>query len=90
MGLQRQHKRIKCKSKCILMEPNGDTHEALVEDMSFGGALIKVNTGVPNCLQVDDLCSLMLCSPTDPCPTKISCRVVRHDSVKIGVRFLTK
>lgn len=89
MGSQRQYIRVKCDSECILMELDGNTYEALLEDISLGGALITVNDGVPDGLQVGDVCNLMLCCNSDSCPTKHSCRVVRHDSVSMGVRFLT-
>ncbi len=71
------------------MEIDGNTFEALLEDISLGGAFIKVNDGVPESLQVGDVCSLTLCYNSDSSPGKHSCRVVRHDSVSIGVRFLT-
>jgi c-di-GMP-binding flagellar brake protein YcgR len=89
MGSQRQYIRINGNSECILMELDGDTYEALLEDISLGGALIKVNNGVPKSLQIGDECNLMLCHNPDLCPSKLSCRVVRHDSDCIGIRFLT-
>lgn len=89
MGSQRQYIRVKDDSKCILMELDGSTYEALLEDISLGGALIKVSNGVPKSLNVGDKCNLMLCSNPDVCPSKLSCRVVRHDSVNMGIRFLS-
>lgn len=89
MGSNRQYIRIKCDSQCILMETDGSAYQALLEDISLGGALIKVSDGVPNKLQVGDVCNLMLCHNPDSCPVKHSCRVVRMDSVNMGVRFLT-
>ena len=89
MGSQRQYTRVDCDSESILMEIDGDTYDALLEDLSLGGALVRVNDGVPGSVQVGDVCNLMLCNNPDVCPIKHSCRVVRHDSVKLGVRFLT-
>jgi c-di-GMP-binding flagellar brake protein YcgR len=89
MGSRRQYTRFDCDSECIQMEIHGDTYDVLLEDLSLGGALVKVSNGVPNSLQVGDMCNLMLCRNPDSCPLKHSCRVVRHDSVSMGVRFLT-
>ena len=52
MGSQRQYIRINGNSECILMELDVNTYEASLEDLSIGGALVKVSDGVPNSLQV--------------------------------------
>lgn len=70
------------------MELDVNTYEASLEDISLGGALINVSNGVPQNLKVGDICSLMLCGNPDSCPTKHSCRVIRLDSVNMGIRFL--
>jgi c-di-GMP-binding flagellar brake protein YcgR len=71
------------------MELDGNTFDVLLENLSIGGALVKVSDGVPQNLNVGDICSLMLCDNPDSCPVKHSCRVIRLDSVNMGVRFLT-
>lgn len=88
MDNRREYTRVECDSECILMEIDGDTYSALLEDLSLGGALITMRSGTPS-LHVGDACSLMLCSDPGSCPTKHFCRVVRHGSAKIGVTFLT-
>jgi c-di-GMP-binding flagellar brake protein YcgR len=89
MGSQRQYTRMKGDSKCILMELDGSTYEAILENISHGGAFINVSEGVPNGLQDGDECSLTLCSDSGDCSTKHLCRVVRHDSANMGIQFLT-
>ncbi|MDD2897543.1 MAG: PilZ domain-containing protein [Desulfuromonadaceae bacterium] len=89
MGKVRQHPRTNCDScECILMELDGSTYSALLENISLGGAWIKMNGGVPKSMQVGDVCDL-LCNNLDLCPSKLSCRVVRRDSGNMGVSFLT-
>ena len=89
MGSQRQYTRFECDSESILMELDGNTFDVLLENLSIGGALVKVSDGIPQNLNVGDICSLMLCDNPDSCPVKHSCRVIRLDSVNMGVRFLT-
>ena len=54
MGSQGQYIRINGNSECILMELDVNTFEASLENLSIGGALVKVSDGVPNSLQVGD------------------------------------
>jgi hypothetical protein len=88
MGSNRQYIRIKCDSQCILMDIDGSTYEAMLGDISLGGALVKISS-VPGKFQVGDVCDLMLCTDPDSCPVKHTCRVIRTDSANMGVRFLT-
>jgi c-di-GMP-binding flagellar brake protein YcgR len=89
MGNRRQFTRIEHDPECILMEIDGDTYNAILENLSLGGAFITMKNGLPTNLQDGDECSLILCSDPHSCPTKHFCRVARHDSVSMGVRFLT-
>ncbi len=89
MGSNRQYIRIKCDSQCILMDIDGSTYDAMLGDISLGGALVIMSDGVHSRLQVGDVCDLMLCNNPDSCPVKHSCRVIRMDSTNMGVRFLT-
>ena len=90
MGCQRQYVRMKGDSaNCILMELDGNSYRALLENISLGGALIKVSDSVPYGLQVGDECTLTLCSDTGSCSSRHFCRVVRHDAANMGIQFLT-
>lgn len=89
MANQRQYVRIKCDSDCVITDDDGSTYEAMLQDISLGGALIKVQDGIPVSLEVGDICKLILCLNIDSCSIKQICRVVRHDSVNMGVSFLT-
>jgi hypothetical protein len=90
MGNQRLYTRVKGDSaNCILMELDGRSYQALLENISIGGALIKVSEGVPYGLQVGDECTLTLCSDSGSCSSRHFCRVVRCDYVNMGIQFLT-
>ena len=89
MANQRQYIRTKSDSKCVVTVDDGSTYEAMLQDISLGGALIKVKDGIPVSLEVGDICRLMLCLNVDSCPIKHTCRIVRYDSVGMGVQFLT-
>jgi len=90
MGELRQYTRLKDGvTKCILMELDGNAYHALLEDISMGGALIKVSDGVSNGLQVGDECSLTLCSDSGGCSSKHFCQVVRCSYSKMGIKFIT-
>jgi len=84
MKTQRQHSRIKCESHCVLMGHDGSSYHASLEDISLGGALIRVSGGVN--LTVGDLCDLKLCNDTDVC--KYSSQIMRIDSGDVGVSFI--
>ncbi|HIJ96204.1 MAG TPA: PilZ domain-containing protein [Desulfuromonadales bacterium] len=90
MGEHRLHKRVDGgSSNCILMELDGTTYHALLENISLGGALIKVDEETPNSLQVGDECTLILCSDSGSCSSKHLCRVARCNFANMGIQFLT-
>ena len=89
MANQRQHIRNKSDSECVVTDETGNTYGAMLLDISLGGALIKVKDGVLASMEVGDICRMMLCTNPDSCPIKRTCRVVRFDSVSMGVQFLT-
>jgi c-di-GMP-binding flagellar brake protein YcgR len=62
----------------------------MLQNISLGGALIKIKDGVLAGLEVGDICKMMLCDNADTCPIKHTCRVIRFDSVSLGVQFLTE
>ena len=89
MRMRRKHIRIKCHSTCILIGHDEYPYEASLENISLNGALIKVHNGVPNSIQVGVECGVMVCNPLNVCSVRRPCRVIRHDSVNMGVKFLT-
>jgi len=82
MGSQRQHNRVKCELPITLMDRSGSVYDAMLEDISNGGALIMVKNGIPKSLNDGDECKLMLHHET---AIKYSFRVIRHDSGNMGV-----
>jgi c-di-GMP-binding flagellar brake protein YcgR len=88
MENQRQFIRIKSYSKCVVSGSDGSDFEAELQDISLGGALIKVKDCIPENLDSGDICRLMLCLNIDSCTIKHICKIVRHDSVSMGVKFL--
>jgi c-di-GMP-binding flagellar brake protein YcgR len=89
MANQRQYIRIKSDSECVVTDGAGNTHGAVLQDISLGGALIHVKDGVLANLEVGDICRMMLCDNAESCPIKHTCRIVRFDSVSMGVQFIT-
>ena len=89
MANQRQHSRKKSDAECVVTDEVGNTYGAMLQNISLGGALIKVKDGVLASLEVGDICKMLLCDNADSCPIKQTCRVVRFDSVSLGVQFLT-
>ena len=89
MANQRQYIRSKSDSECIVTDEAGNSYGAVLQDISLGGALIQIRDGVLASLDVGDICRMMLCTNVDSCPIKHTCRIVRFDSVSMGVQFLT-
>lgn len=87
MDDHRKHSRIKFESQCLLAGHDGGTHEALLNDISLSGALIKVNDETP--FEAGDLCELMLGDQSALFPVKHTGKIVRLDSGVIGVSFLS-
>ncbi|MFZ4858446.1 MAG: PilZ domain-containing protein [Desulfuromonadaceae bacterium] len=90
MANHRQHIRNLSNAECALTDDAGNTYRAMLQNISLGGALIKIKDGVLTGLEVGDICKMMLCDNADACPIKHTCRVVRFESVSMGVQFLTE
>ena len=82
MGSRRQYNRVKCELPIILMDRSGSIYDAILEDISIGGALLMMKDGIPNSLNDGDECNLMLHHET---AIKYSFRVIRHDSENVGI-----
>lgn len=89
MANQRQHTRNTSDAECVVTDNAGNSYGALLQNISLGGALVKVKDGVLAGLEVGDICKMLLCDNADSCPIKRTCRVVRFESVSMGVQFLT-
>ena len=87
MDNQRQYTRFECDSECILMEIDGDTYDVLLENLSLGGALVKVSDGVSNSLQVGEMCGLMFHDNLNMNFENHTGKIVRLDSGSVGVSF---
>lgn len=82
---QRQHARTRCFKYCVLMDHDGETYEALLGNMSQGGAMLMVSG--ENHLHVGDLYDMMFSDVTTKFPVKRCVKIVRFDSKNIGVCF---
>lgn len=87
MENKRKHSRIKLKSQCTLVVSDGDTHPASLDDLSFGGALVEVHDDSD--LHVGDVCQLELNLHTAEHPIKRDGKIVRRESKKLGVKFIS-
>jgi c-di-GMP-binding flagellar brake protein YcgR len=89
MGSQRQFTRVKCDLHCLVKNFDGSYHHAFLNDISFGGAFLKMRDGVPINVTIGDVCELLLCDDPEFCPIQKTCRIVRYDARNMGVTFLT-
>jgi PilZ domain len=87
MGSKREFSRVTCDSPCIL-NYDGFNYQALLDNISLNGALIKVGNEQLDGLFKGARVELLLCSNPDLCPTKYTCEVIRYASSDIGVNFL--
>lgn len=87
MDNRRKHSRIKFEARCYLNGSAGVTYEALLDDISLSGALVKVNTDTH--FQIGDVCELVLSEKSVAFPVKHTSKIVRVDSGFIGMNFLT-
>jgi c-di-GMP-binding flagellar brake protein YcgR len=79
--------RYVCEAKCILYFDGCDV-QGIIENISLSGALIMLNSKIPNSIDPGDKCDMVFCSNPDLFPVKYTCKVVRIDSKIIGIEFL--
>ncbi len=93
MGTQKRHfGRIKCNLPSIssvLLEHNGKIFETLLGDISFTGALVKMEQGVPQDLKIGDECYLVIWLENDSNSIKHASKVTRLDSASVALNFLS-
>ena len=87
MGRMGQRLRVDGHVKCTLHLDGLDYHGE-IEDISLGGALVKLNNGVPNRVQPGFTCGLRLCGLREADPLEYTCRVARLGSTVVGVQIL--
>jgi len=79
--------RVGGHAKCTL-HLDGLAYYGEIEDISLGGALVKLNDEVPNRVQPGFTCGLRLSGTQETDPVEYTCRVVRLDSAIVGVQIL--
>lgn len=87
MERERRDLRTKSDSHCLLMGLDGVTYQAVVGDISSGGALIKMSDNVSNDLHVGEMCGLMFSDNFNMSSEKHTGKIVRLDSGSVGVSF---
>lgn len=84
MASQREHVRVTCEAPCILHH-KGINYHALLENISLGGALVKIDNAPPDGLYIGSEVNLTVFDTA--LPMKHSCKVIWLDSSDIGVKF---
>jgi len=91
MERQRRFTRAQGRSaSCILVKSDGDSRQTTLENISIGGALVKINEDVASNFNVGDKCTVTLCGVTGPLASHYSCEIVWCDSERLGIQFLTQ
>jgi hypothetical protein len=84
MTKERSDERITFISKGLLAE-KGEKFPCLLENVSTTGALIEMVGGVPDIIQVGDICTLDVVLLGT---VHYTCRVVHLDEAHVGLQFL--
>jgi hypothetical protein len=87
MGRMGQRLRLDGHAKCTL-HLDGLDYNGEIENISLGGALVKLNNEVPNRVKPGFTCGLRLCGTQETNPVEYTCRVARLDSAIVGVQIL--
>ncbi len=91
MECQRRFTRAQGHSaSCILVNSDGRSCQATLENISIGGALIKIREGAPTGLNIGDECTVTLCNVAGPLDSRYTCEVVWYDSGRLGIQFITQ
>jgi len=87
MGRMGRRLRVDGHAKCTLHLDSLDL-QGEIENISLGGALVKLNNVVPNRIQPGCTCGLRLCGKQEADPVEYTCRVARLGSTAVGVQIL--
>jgi len=82
---RRHYSRIKYETDCLLIGHDGDSYEAVLDDISLSGALFKVQCDTR--FQIGDLCAVMLSDKAAAFPIKRTGIIVRLESGMVGISF---
>ena len=82
-----QRLRLDSHAKCTL-HLDGLDFSGEIENISLGGALVKLNYEVPNRVQPGFVCCLRLCGTQETNLVEYTCRVARLGSDIVGVQIL--
>jgi hypothetical protein len=74
-------------AKCTL-HLDGLDYLGEIENISLGGALVKLNEEVPKRVKPGFTCGLRLCGAPEINPVEYTCRVARLGSAAVGVQIL--
>jgi hypothetical protein len=84
---KRHEIRSKSDSICLLIGIDGVSHQALLENISLGGALVRIDNKDSKKLHVGEMCGLMFHDSHNMNPDRHTGKIVRIDSDGIGVSF---
>jgi hypothetical protein len=84
MDKQRGEERVTFISKGLLSD-KGEKFPCLLENISTAGALIEMKEGIPDIIQVGDICMLDVVLLR---PVHYTCKVVHIEGVHVGLQFL--
>lgn len=87
MENKRKYSRAKLEAKCSIVVDGGETHQASLDDLSFGGALLETHSDAD--LHVGEVCQVELHLKTAKHPVKRTGKIVRRISKKVGVSFVS-
>ena len=91
MECQRRFTRAQGHSaSCTLVKSAGDSYQAILENISVGGALIKMSENAPHSLNAGDKCTVTLCNNTGPLASEYTCQIVWCDLGRLGIQFITQ
>lgn len=71
------------------MHFDGFDYQGEIENISLGGALVRLDSEIPSCVRPGSTCALRLWGKQQEAnPVGYTCRVVRFDSASVGVQIL--
>lgn len=87
MDKERRNVRTKSESHCQLIGLDGVTYQALLGDISSGGALIKMSDDALHGLHVGEMCGLMFRDKPNLNTERLTGKIVRLEGGSIGITF---
>lgn len=86
---KRRNSRIDCFAKCILYH-NDAKYWAILENISFTGALVRICGTIPVGIRKGDKCSLILHNDPAFSAGQFNSKIARLNSSRIGLSFLDR